>query len=314
MKLIITVDTEADNQWKNPDVFFYTNIKALPDFDKLCRKFDMVPTYLTTYDVLDDTESARIIKELHLRGSEVGSHLHSWSTPPVPTDASSYIFSSELDTKTLNAQIEELTKKVLDVTDSSPTSFRGGRWSFTNEIGNKLAELGYIVDSSVTPGVNWQRIITKGNVSAAPNYELYPVEPDMLYFSGGKLLEVPMTIIQRSFMHRLHGLPRVIHNLPDKAKKIRQYITKPRWLRIFPETTAKDLIFVYTKAKALRLPAIVFMIHSSELIKGGSPYTKTDAQVAHMYSVLEDFLAFASSDGAEGITLSDFAKQYTQNI
>ena len=102
MKFIITVDTEADNQWANKGKLSLDNIQKLPRFQELCEKFGFKPTYLLTYEVADSAIAVQIIKPWpDNKLAEVGAHLHSWTTPPYPQDKNQYIFSTELDDEIL---------------------------------------------------------------------------------------------------------------------------------------------------------------------------------------------------------------------
>jgi hypothetical protein len=82
------------------------------------------------------------------------------------------------------------------------------------------------------------------------------------------------------------------------------------WCRIFPETTIHELIDVYHSAKERGLPYLEFMIHSSELILGGSPYTKTNEALEHLYTTLEEYFDFLASMGVSGISVTRAAKEW----
>ena len=52
MKLILTVDTEADNQWNVGAELTTDNLSYVPRFQALCEHFEFPPTYLCTYEVV----------------------------------------------------------------------------------------------------------------------------------------------------------------------------------------------------------------------------------------------------------------------
>jgi hypothetical protein len=82
MYLIITIDTEGDNQWlercrKNVST---ENVKHLSRFQALCEKYSYKPTYLTSYEMALDKKFVELGKECIMKGTcEIGSHLHSWN-------------------------------------------------------------------------------------------------------------------------------------------------------------------------------------------------------------------------------------------
>ena len=53
----------------------------------------------------------------------------------------------------------------------------------------------------------------------------------------------------------------------------------------------------------------MFMIHSSELMPGGSPYYKDAAAVEILYRQLEELFMYASNN-YEGITLREYASDF----
>ncbi|MGB7566754.1 MAG: hypothetical protein WBM07_02770, partial [Chitinivibrionales bacterium] len=82
MHVLITVDTEEDNQWQS-NVSTTHNLECLPRFQELCEKSSLKPTYLCTYGVVEsEFFSSTLVKWQSLGKAEIGAHLHSWSTPP----------------------------------------------------------------------------------------------------------------------------------------------------------------------------------------------------------------------------------------
>lgn len=83
MKFILTIDTEADNQWNHGCDLTVKNIKSIPRLQDLCNQYEVKPTYLITSEVSDDGYARELFKEyLNLNLAEIGAHLHSWTTPP----------------------------------------------------------------------------------------------------------------------------------------------------------------------------------------------------------------------------------------
>ena len=52
-----------------------------------------------------------------------------------------------------------------------------------------------------------------------------------------------------------------------------------------------------------------FMIHSSELMPGGSVFFKTEEAVEKLYGVLEDYFAYVAAEGYCGKSLQEYAAQ-----
>lgn len=321
MKFIITVDTEADNQWKSDEVSL-NNINFLPRFQSLCEKFSFTPSYLLSYEVLKSESAVRMLKTWQKQGrAEIGAHLHPWTTPPFDNGSlinKEHSFPCELEDKQLLLKLETLTKAIKEKFGFSPTSFRAGRWGLDHRVANYLLELGYLVDCSITPKISWQN--TKGlkGGSGGPDFRQAPIFP---YFLNKKninkvadngLLEIPMTIIYTGKFIKEGKIAFWFASLPPSflKKVLNKFIFKMTWCRIFPESKVKDLIAVYKSAQKNNLPVLEFMIHSSELMPGGSPYAKTDLAVEHLYKKLELFFSFLKENNIKNKTLTNFAKEY----
>ena len=57
----------------------------------------------------------------------------------------------------------------------------------------------------------------------------------------------------------------------------------------------------------LRLPYVQLMIHSSELMPGGSPYNPDEKSIEYLYSQLEALFTYLKAKQVEGQTLLEFA-------
>ncbi len=299
---IVTVDTEADNQWSHPGNLSCKNIVHLPRFHRLVREHGFLPTYLVTHEVATDGPSMEIINRLVAGGGEVGAHLHPWSNPPyeraIEWERTYHRFPNELDPGELRDKLLTLTKAIETSFGARPTSFRAGRWGFGPAMVAALRDFGYRVDSSVTPGLSWRRTIGDPVGAGGPDFRHASFRPYELSLTNvcqsgtSGVIEIPMTVLP------VGGV---------LERTTRRLLSRPRWFRIFPETTLDDLIEVYRAANYYQLPYIQFMIHSSELMAGSSPYVKTEAALERLYDKLVAVLKFFSTDGLRGVTLKGAA-------
>lgn len=53
-----------------------------------------------------------------------------------------------------------------------------------------------------------------------------------------------------------------------------------------------------------------FMIHSSELMPGGSPYFKDEEAINLMYGTMDQLFSYACELGYEGETIESYTKRY----
>jgi hypothetical protein len=167
-------------------------------------------------------------------------------------------------------------------------SHRAGRWAFDSRYARILVEHGYRVDCSVTPHVSWAGVLGDPNGSGGTDYTMYPTRPyfmdlDRIDREGNSpLLEVPVSIVSNSSV--------------------------ARWLR--PNGQNRNSMLAILKlACEERWPCVEFMLHSSELMPGGSPTFQTQRDIEALYDDLEALLGEATG-AFYGQTLSEFYDDY----
>ena len=309
MKIIVTIDTEADDQWKKDVPLSISNVFALDRFQLLCEKHHIIPTYLITYEVASEPKAAAQFRAWHDAGrAEIGSHLHPWTTPPLNlADHATHTFPSELPDNALREKFQTLTQTVADVIGERPTSYRAGRWGFDMRQADLLQEFGYSIDLSITPKISWSRVSGRSGDHNGPDFRGESIHPRML---NERVLEVPMTVLNTGLFRREGKVSSWFAHLSDSffAKVLNRLLFRRKWLRIFEDTTRKDWGQILDSAQANKLSVIVFMIHSSELVSGKSPYVPTEAALEHVYEMLEDLFVLCTERGIEGIAASGFAR------
>jgi hypothetical protein len=326
MDVIVTVDTEADDQWDRgkPDLTT-ANLAAVPRFQELCDRHGMKPTYLCTWEVVEDERFASLREYQHHGRAEVGAHLHPWTTPPLDDAEGGFerrtfgMYPSELEPAAFEAKLRALTERIGERAGVAPTSYRAGRWGFRGEHVPVLLSLGYVVDCSVTPLKSWEQ--TVGLAAGGPDYRAAPPHPyfldpdDVCREGSSALLEVPMTILyprramaRSARLRRLHE--RYRRTLAGRVLN-KLFRADMAWFRPYPHMSAADLVGVYRRARKTGLPAVEMMFHSSELMAGGSPYNRDEASVEHLFAKLETVFAKLAADGCRGATLSQFARDFS---
>lgn len=320
---VITIDTEGDDIWGRHSTVTTENARFLPRFQALCAKHGFRPTYLTNHEMAVDPRYQEFGRSLLRAGEgEIGLHVHPWNSPPLassgPETRGDHVYLFEYPDGLLRAKIDRLTGLLRDVFEIQPTSHRAGRWGFDGRVARFLVEAGYLVDCSVTPGVSWKRHKGDADGSGGTDYAGFPREPyfldlaDIRRRGSSPMLEVPMTIrpnhpplIRK--LHRAHEHGRI-------GKLIRRFFgTSVSWLR----PTGKNLdsmLSVVDWAFDENAPVIEFMLHSSELMPGGSPTFRTAEQIEALYEHLEKVFARLGSRGASGQTLSEFRAAWTGRL
>jgi hypothetical protein len=325
LKLIVSLDAEADNQWDHGRPLTTENVRFWQPFQRLCEKYGIPPTYLITSEIAADPRAIQFLHPLVEAGkAEVGAHLHPWTTPPyldrpgLGFNDDLHLFPSELPKDLLRAKCVYLTEQIEAAIGKRPTSFRAGRFGFDQEHAEILAELGYLVDSSVTPLISWSNtpgLTRKGG----PDFSDKPAYPfEIQTRNSHKLFEIPITIlITNKFLQKHLGWLRAYQWLQGKQNgrfiRLNWLPAQPVWLRPLPDTSLRRLCKGWSTADAMKMPAAVMMFHSSELMPGGSPYRLTEETVQRLLFLLEEFFKFAQKNRGEGMTLTEVSKMIAQN-
>ena len=153
--LVVTVDTECDKgpAWRTQFPLSFRSVTdALPEvLMPLFRRHGVVPTLLLSPEVIRNDESARVLEGL--RDCELGTHLHGEFIEPHANAGAvgTYETQCHYEPEIEREKLKNLTALFEGRFGRRPTSFRAGRFAATGRTLSYLEELGYLVDSSVTP-------------------------------------------------------------------------------------------------------------------------------------------------------------------
>ena len=317
-KFLITVDTEGDNLW-NPVItrtgqkkIGVKNAEYLVRFQEICEKNRFIPTYLTNYEMSQEKSFIHMARTgLKENKLEIGMHMHAWNIPPIcnlpynPQGNNPY--AGEYAQKVLYQKIKYMTKTLEDMFQTPIMAHRGGRWYLDNRYVRMLMKQGYIADCTVTPGVSWSNNIgnQKGGCDYRhfPNkiYELNEHHIDREGKSG--ILEIPPTIISKSI---LNGKS----NFLETVKNINFVRNQKIWLRPNGKNL-KEMLYLIQESKK-KSDYLEFMIHSSELMPGGSPTFTNKKAIEGLYEDL-NIIFSEIHKSYEGIGVGAFAKQLLLN-
>ena len=304
--LVVTIDTEEEGLWSGNYTSEATvkNIAAIPRFQSLCDQFSIRPTYLITTPVEESPDAVKTLRPIHDAGRcEIGAHVHPWNSPPLfDTDSDprdSYLCNLPADIQ--HEKLEQLTDQIEDSFGSRPLSFRAGRYGIGATAMRSLRKLGYRVDSSVLPRVDY-RSQNGPDFRAATCRPYFPSDSDILSSSSDEsLLEIPVTA---GFTHRHFEL----------ADCLRQGAARPPWrqmravgildrtgiatkVKLSPEqATLTQMKQLATAVINRGVQVLVLMFHSSSLLPGCSPYVKTEQDLDRFLERLSAFFVFAQEE------------------
>ena len=301
---LISIDTEGDNiwNWTYGDRITSENSAYLSRFQKLCEKYRYKPTYLTNYEMAMDERFVSMAKDALKRGQcEIGMHLHAYNNPPFyqlnVAHKDNFPYLIEYPIEVMEKKIEELTQLLNIQFGMRPRVHRAGRWALNDEYLGLLRKHGYTVDCSVTPGVNWSSTAGSSQGSAGSDYSHFPSKP---YYIREGLIEIPVSIVEihQSFV-KLNSLKNFARNVKHR------FLGQKVWIR--PNgSNINEILAALKKRKSSEDEYIMFMLHSSEMMPGGSPTFPDEQSIEKLYSDIDAIFRY-TSDYCIGKTIGEYA-------
>jgi hypothetical protein len=301
---LVTLDTEGDNLWARTAVVETRNARFLPRFQRLCEKYGVRPTWLTTWEMANSPVFQEFARDVLARDAgEIGMHLHAWNSPPIvpltEDDYRHHPYLNEFPEALIREKMKVLTGCLEETFGHKMISHRAGRFSFDETCARILVENGYRVDGSVTPGVSWRGYPGDPKGVGGMDFRRYPEEAYFLDLKDirrpgySPLLEVPVTIMEPRYGMAVRWAKR-------NARKVHGICARAARL-LYP-----DQVWLYPKGYNNRhltgvLKAVLhsgrqyaeFMMHSSELMPGGSPNFPSARSIEELYATMEELFAQA---------------------
>lgn len=300
--LTVTIDTECDKgpDWKTQFPLRFRSVtEGIPErLTPLFRRHSVAPTYLLSPEILRDDESVAVLGSLS--DAELGTHLHGEFIEP-EADFQSPVTSTPQIAYSPQVEREKL-RNLTDLFASKfgrrPTSFRAGRFAVRGRTLRVLDELGYRVDSSVTPfRTNAFAGGLESNHWGAPLAPYHPSHRDPRKRGALRLLEVPVTILAPGLARWPAFLLRRLSDARLKRRPLRAITggaVEKLWVRPL-RGTADELVrwadLVVDGWNGDSDPVVNVMFHSVEAIAGASPYAGTEAEVSGLVESLDRLFA-----------------------
>lgn len=311
--LAVTIDTEEDD-WGGYTLesFSVDNIRRIPRLQGLFDKYGVLPTYLVTFPVATDDRAIKILSEIAKGGRcEIGTHPHPWNTPPIEEERNERnSFINNLPAELQFRKIHNLHETIRRNFHMTPTSYRSGRWGFSEEVAENLLRLGYIVDSSLIPYTDWSQY-------NGPNYSFLPATDRNLYswWSGSRedrkvLAEIPPSVgyLQEDqeacnrWYYRILGSP--LNHLSVIGALGRMKLLNRVWLS--PEMNdGPSMVKLASRLLKNGNRVLNMFFHSPSLLEGCSPFVRTGKDAEEFLRRIESVISFARDRGIQPVTLSD---------
>jgi hypothetical protein len=304
--LVVTIDTEPDcsSTWAYSDPLTFSGMKIGigQRLHPLFMNYGVRPTYLINSVVLEHRPSVELLRSLPGE-YELGTHLHCEFIEPQKQyydyagkkgEANQCFLPPEIEFQ----KLENITNLFKNCFGKPPVSYRAGRFSAGANTIASLRELGYLVDTSVTPFVNWNDKTREQPIdfSNAPGQPYFVKEGTISGIDvDSDFLEIPLSIIELEL---------------GEGK------TKAVWLRPY-YSSLEDMTLVVNELerKNCDLEVVTFnlMFHNVEVIAGKNRYTQTEEECMNYLRQLEGFFTFCKHRDIEFVTLEKLYEIYSNN-
>jgi hypothetical protein len=260
----------------------------------LFRRFGATPTYLLSPELLRD--DACVERLASLDACELGTHLHGELAPPDAFEPDvTNALQRDYPPAVEQAKLTWLTERFRACFGRAPASFRAGRFGVGSATLGILERLGYTVDSSVTPFVDWSALSPGLSFASSPDQPYHPDTRDPGRAGDSPLFEVPVTI-----------RPNPLARVPLLGRRL-----EARWLRPTRSgarelaAVAREAIAHARRARSGAPVVLNAMLHNVEVVPGASPYAPSDAQARRILDRLAALLEFARAERFAFARLSD---------
>jgi hypothetical protein len=306
---VVSLDTEVDKSrdWRvSSPATFRSVTSGIPRvLTPLFERYGVRPTYLLSPEVIEDEESADALAALG-HTAELGTHLHHEFIEPGRTHQRATMqgrradgVQSELSRAVELEKLANLTTLFSARFGRAPTAFRAGRFASSQHTLEILAGLGYLVDSSVTPGQRWRFSTTDADHRSAAT------APTVVRTDCGPIVELPVTIAPGS------RLAPLLRDAPAPFSLIGRTLLGARagyiWLRPSFTTGAGMTRLVSRLLDEGPASVLVMMLHSMEICPGASPYAQDAAGVERIVDNMRQVFAWCDANDVEFSTMSHAA-------
>ncbi len=307
--LTVVVDTEEEFDWsagfdrRNTGV---TSIASSRRLQEVLAPFGVLPTYVIDYPVADQPGGFGPLGDYFRCGAcRIGAHLHTWVTPPfTETVSNRHSFPSNLPDGLEEQKIRRLLERIGETFGFTPRVYKAGRYGFGPRTPEVLGRVGFDIDVSINPRMDFRAI-------EGPSFVAFDAQP-FLFGKQRRLLEVPCTTeyvgrgasagtwlregAERGPWRRLHA-PGVLARLGIVDK-----------LTLSPEGySLADMKRLTTSLLRRGLRVFTMTLHSPSLAVGHTPYVRSLADLEAFIRRVQEYCEFffgtlsGATDTPEGL-------------
>ena len=290
-KLIIVIDTEEEFDWSDEPSRQANAVSAMTKIERVQSIFDdysVVPCYVVDYPVASNEEGYGLLREIHRRGGcEIGAHLHPWVNPPYDEELSRYnTFPGNLTKSQERDKLNALCSRIKETFEIQPIIYKAGRYGVGPNTTNILEELGFEIDLSICPPVDYTS-------DGGPDFSDFVSEP--YWFGNNNMLEIPAT---GAFIGWAGAASKPIYNIANKFKKFRvpgilsklavvdRLMLSPEGFNI--DDHVKITKFMYKNG----VRTFTWSFHSPSVVPGYTPYVNNEMDLKSFLDSFRKYFDF----------------------
>lgn len=278
--LYVVVDTEEEFDWSKPFSRDQVGVTAIAEVGRLqtvLAPYRARPTYVIDYPVASTQSSADRLGELAARGEcHIGAHLHPWVNPPhVEVVNGPNSFACNLGAAVEREKIASLRDAIEMGLSVTPRSYKAGRYGFGPTTAETLEALGFDIDLSVNPHMDY-------TADSGPSFEGF--EPRPKFFGRERqLLELPCTT---DFVGAARRVGPALHRAASA-----RWLAPLRPVGVLARSGTLNRVMLspegntFAEMRALTdtlyrdgVRSFSFTLHSPSLKPGCTPYVRTAAE------------------------------------
>lgn len=300
-QLLVVIDTEEEFDWSAHPDRAATGVSAMAQIDRVQNIFDeygVVPMYVVDYPVADQPDGFQPLKQFQDDGrAEIGAHLHPWVNPPFDEELSrSNMYPGNLGESLERDKLSKLTDRIEQSFGRRPTTYKAGRYGVGSATTGILEQLGYEIDVSTCPPVDYR-------ADGGPDYRNAGCEP-FWFGSDDRLLEIPITGAfvgwARALAGPLYEIATAKPLRPLRLPGILSRLSALDRLMLSPEGFGgQDHLKLTRSLVDYGVRTFTWSFHSPSVVPGHTPYVHTDSDLRVFLDSFKRFFDFffGSLDG-----------------
>ncbi|WP_291299249.1 polysaccharide deacetylase family protein [Elioraea sp.] len=303
--LSVVLDTEEEFDWSAPFSRRNRGVSGLDHLHRgqtIFRRYGLRPAYLIDHPIVTAPRAAEVFGPWLAAGEcIVGAQLHPWVTPPYEEVVCPFnSFPCNLSADLERRKLATLTEVITATLGIAPRVYKAGRYGLDIGRQEMLTALGYTVDTSVMPFRDFS------GLAGGPNFFGFPDQP--FWFGQGsdagerRILYLPVnqSLVGPLRFLRDMGADRKIFGPLSTRLRLPGLLARLHLLErimLTPEGVEFEEMRRLVDAQiADGRMVFTLSLHSPSFMLGGTPYTRTVAELDGLLATIERFLDYFFRD------------------